>query len=135
MKTLLLVLVFLFAPLYSASANTGTLWIPCGAPIAEGDSVTLSMRPSTSVSGSSLNLSTETDQRIMPITSDVPYSIDGVCRGGLGIVSFSYSAPVSFSNLTCAAFSNKKANEVVQGLVGVVCAALLWSAIILGMRS
>lgn len=135
MKTFLLFLFFLFTSLNSASANTGTLWIPCGAPIAEGDSVTLSMRPSTSVSGLSLNLSTETSQRIMPITSDVPYSIDGVCRGGLGIVSFSYPDSVSFYDFACAAFSNKKANEVVQGLVGVVCAALLWSAIILGMRS
>lgn len=28
-----------------------------------------------------------------------------------------------------------EAVEIVQGLVAVVCAALLWSAIILGMRS
>lgn len=135
MKTFLLFLFFLFTPLYSASANTGTLWIPCSAPILDGDSITLSMRPSTTVSGKVLNLSTESDQRSLLITSDVPYTISGVCRGALGIVSYDYPGAISFYDFSCSAFTNKKANEIVQGLVGVVCAALLWSAIILGMRS
>lgn len=134
-KRIFLVLFFVLIPLFGVSADTGTLWIPCTAPLAEGDDVTLFMRPSTATSGLLLDLSTEVRQRNFPITSDVPYKIDGVCRGGLGIVSFSYPVNISFYDFACGAVSNTKSNEAVQGLVAVVCAALLWSAIILGMRS
>lgn len=104
-------------------------------------SVNILVRASSSVA-QSLTLSSQysglVSHQMFHTYSDLYFWVSGMTDGSGNerLVLVSSTQLISYGLVSCVLNSEKsERDEWVQGLVAVVCAVLLWTAIILGMRS